>query len=70
VHQTELNITMTIDQRICEVARILAAGIVRLHERGALLARSDGPSASEKPGNSAQDCLELCTTTVLSVHTG
>jgi hypothetical protein len=45
--------TMTADERLREVAGILAAGILRLHSRAAL-----------------QDCLEVPTETVLTVHRG
>lgn len=62
-------LAMTPERRRQEVACILAGGILRLHARAALA----GPgtlSAPEKPGNSAEDCLEVSAETVLSVHTG
>jgi hypothetical protein len=46
---------MTPEQRRAEVARILAAGALRLVEQRSLAA----PSASKKPPESSQICLEL-----------
>jgi hypothetical protein len=62
--------TMTADQRRREVARILAAGVLRLHARAALPPDQDGVSGPENPAESSQDCLEVSLETVLSVHTG
>jgi hypothetical protein len=59
---------MTADQRLREVAAILAAGVLRLHSRAAL---SINPGQDRKPENSpksAPDCLEVSGQTVLSVH--
>jgi len=55
------------DQRIIELATILAGGIVRLHVRSALNVDVVSPEISRK---SAASCLELPEETVLSVHTG
>jgi len=52
-----------------EIARILAGGVLRLHARAAFVAAVE-LSGPEKPGNSAEDCLEVPAETVLSVHTG
>jgi hypothetical protein len=49
-----------------EVAQILARGVVRLHRRMPLDARSE----AEKPENSDRNCLEVPTDTVLSVTHG
>jgi hypothetical protein len=58
--------TLTADQRRREVAGILAAGILRLRSRAALLVQT----ALEKPENSAPNCLEVPDETRLSGHTG
>jgi hypothetical protein len=62
--------TMTTEQRYREVSRILAAGVLRLRARCALIGCGVGSSAPAKPGNSTQDSLEVLQKTVLSVHTG
>lgn len=56
------------DDSLREIARILAAGILRLRAREALPAEqlADGKNLP----NSGQDCLEVSDKTVLSVHTG
>lgn len=59
--------TMTPDERLSEVASILAAGVLRLHARAAL--SCDYP-APEKSQNSAPPGLELSDETVLSVNRG
>jgi hypothetical protein len=60
----------TCDERLREVAAILAAGILRLHSRAALPADPAQHSGPENPPESGQDCLEVPGKTVLSVHTG
>jgi len=61
---------LTPDERLAEVAGILATGILRLHVRAAL-----SPDASERPApknlaESGTSCLEVSEETVLSVHNG
>jgi hypothetical protein len=61
---------MTDDERLREVARILAAGVLRLHARAAL-----PPAPAQLPGTqilleSSPNCLEVPSETRLSVHTG
>jgi hypothetical protein len=52
----------TAEERLRKVAAIFAAGILRLHSRAAL---------PTNPGqDSVQDCLEVPTETVLTVHRG
>ncbi len=53
--------SLTPDERFTEVARILAAGILRLYTRAAL---------SENPPESGSSGLEVPDETVLSVHNG
>jgi hypothetical protein len=59
---------VTDDDVVHEVARILAAGILRLRSRAALHP-GDDPSTVNSP-KSGQDCLALPRETVLTVHTG
>jgi hypothetical protein len=59
---------LTADRRRGEVARILAAGILRLRARAAL--PGAGEPGPEKSAESVGDCLELSGGTRLSVHTG
>jgi hypothetical protein len=54
------------EQRLREIAAILAAAIVRLRLRAAL----PGGNAAEKPPESVSNCLDGSHETVLSVHTG
>ena len=61
---------MTADERLREIAAILAAGILRLRSRAALLADSGRATSRENSPDCGQDCLEVSTETVLSVHTG
>jgi hypothetical protein len=61
---------LTDDERLREVARILAAGVLRLGARAAL-----PPAAVQVPGpqflpETGPNCLEVPPETVLSVHTG
>lgn len=62
--------SLTPDERVAEVANILATGIVRLHTRAALSPDATGHSAVENPANSASPGLEVPDETVLSVHNG
>jgi hypothetical protein len=60
---------LTDDQRLREVARILAAGVLRLRAQAA------GPAPTQLPGpqilpESGPNSLEVPPKTVLSVHTG
>ena len=59
--------TLTPDERLSEVASILAAGVLRLHAGAALSGDHLGP---EKPPNSGPTGLEVSGETVLSVHRG
>jgi hypothetical protein len=60
---------MTADERLREVAAILAAGILRLSSRAALpdTGKHSGPKNPPEPG---RDCLEVSVETVLSDHKG
>ena len=61
---------LTPDQRLAEVASILAAGVLRLHTRAAI---PDTPEQLLAPGNlgkSDSPGLEVPGETVLSVHNG
>lgn len=62
------DVFLTPAARLCELAGILAAGILRLHVREALIADSDGDPAENlaEPGSAR---LEVPADTVLSVHT-
>jgi hypothetical protein len=59
----------TADERLREVASILAAGILRLRARAALAAAPD-PLDPRILLGLGQDCLDVPLETVLSVHTG
>jgi hypothetical protein len=59
--------TMTPDQRLREVAEILATAVLRLRVRAALPALV--PDA-EKPAESTANCLAVRPEMRLSVHTG
>jgi hypothetical protein len=58
----------TANQRVQEVASILARGLLRLHTRDALASSVDPHLTAENPPKSSQDCLEVPGTTVLSGH--
>ena len=62
------DVFLTPTARLCELAEILAAGILRLHVREALAANSDVDPAEKlpEPGSAR---LEVPAETVLSVHT-
>ena len=62
------DVFLTPAARLCELAEILAAGILRLHVREALVADSDGDPAKNLPEPSPAR-LEVPAETVLSVHT-
>jgi hypothetical protein len=62
--------TMTADERLREVAAILAAGILRLRSRAALPTDPGQVFGPKNLPESGQDCLEVCGETVLSVHRG
>lgn len=61
---------MTADERLREVAAILAVGILRLRSRAALPAPWADHSGPQNPRDAGQDCLEVSAKTVLSVHEG
>jgi hypothetical protein len=58
--------SMNSDERIREVARIFADGVLRLHARTAL---TSNPNFNNLP-KSSPDGLEDCVETGLSVHLG
>jgi hypothetical protein len=58
------------DERFRQLARLLAAGLLRLRDRPAEPAGSGSSPAPEKPPESAANRLELSAETRLSVHTG
>jgi hypothetical protein len=60
--------TMTAEQRSREIARVLAAGLRRLHERRILSVLGGENPEPEKSPKSIQSCLALPPKTVLSVH--
>ena len=62
------DVFLTPAARLCELAEILAAGILRLHVREALVANADGDPTENlpEPGSAR---LEVPAETVLSVHT-
>ena len=57
------------DDRRREIARILAAGVLRLHSRAALAVAPDA-TTQKNPEDSGQNCLEVPADPRLSVHTG
>jgi hypothetical protein len=61
--------TLTDDQRLREIARILARGVLRLRARVALPPAVHLPCPQILP-ESGPNCLEVPPETVLSVHTG
>ena len=58
------------DERRAEVAAILAAGVLRLHDRAAFPDELGDFPAKENSSDSGISCLEVSSETVLSVHTG
>ena len=63
------DVFMTPAARLCELAEILAAGILRLHVREALVADSDFDPSKHLP-EPGPARLEVPAETVLSVHNG
>jgi hypothetical protein len=61
---------MTADQRLREVAAILAAGLLRLRARSALPTDPGQVPGPENLPETGPDRLEVPAETVLSVHTG
>jgi hypothetical protein len=59
--------SLTADERMRELASILAAGVLRLRARAAL---SDKHSGQKNLPESPANCLDVPPTTVLSVHSG
>ena len=55
------------DERLAEVACILATGVLKLRARATL--HADGPRP-QSPPDFEPPCLEVSHETVLSVHTG
>jgi hypothetical protein len=64
------SLSMTPDERRAAIARILAAGILRLHTRAALPSASAPSSDAENTENPGSPRLEVPDETVLSVHSG
>ncbi len=62
--------TLTPDERLREVAAILAGGIVRLRLRAALPGTGGDEPGAEKPLENEPNCLEVGPEVRLSVHTG
>ena len=62
--------SMTPDERRAAIAKILAAGILRLHTRAALPSASASFSDAENNENLGSPRLEVPDETVLSVHNG
>ena len=61
---------LTSDERLREIARIFAAGVLRLHSRVALpTTRAQLPGPQNLP-KSAPNCLEVPREVRLSVHPG
>jgi hypothetical protein len=58
---------LTAEQRRLEIARILAAGVLRMRDHACL--QAVGPSPRNPP-ESERNCLELGGDPRLSVHTG
>jgi hypothetical protein len=47
------------NERLRDIAAILAEGVLRLHSRAALVATGDQASGAENSPNSSLNCLEL-----------
>ena len=62
--------SMTPDERRAAIAKILAAGILRLHTRAALPSASASTSDAKNTENPGAPRLEVPNETVLSVHNG
>jgi len=61
---------LTPDQRRAELTRVLAAAVLRLHDRAALAAPAAPIPAPENPQNSVRDGLEVGADLRLSGPTG
>ena len=61
---------LTPDERLAELADILAAGVLRLRARAALSGAASGEVAPKESDRGGVSCLEVPTETVLSVHDG
>ena len=59
--------SMTPEERLVEVAAILAAGVLRLRSRAAVSAPVGLPESSQESG---RNCLDDCRETRLSGHRG
>jgi hypothetical protein len=70
MHPHDDSAPLTSDQRLREVAAILAAGILRLHARATPPPDPVQVSAPKDPPESGHVSLEVQEETVLSVHTG
>lgn len=55
------------EDRVAEIAAILAAGVLRLRARSALIAENSDVS---DPADSGRNCLEVCRETRLHEHHG
>ena len=64
------SLSMTPDERRAAIAKILAAGILRLHTRAALPPASGSSHDAENTENPGSPRLEVPDETVLSVHNG
>jgi hypothetical protein len=62
--------TLTADERLRQVAALLAAGVLRLRDRAALPADPGEHPAPENPQENGQDSLEVLAHAVLTVHGG
>lgn len=70
MHHDNEEVRLTPVARRFELASIFAAGILRLHVRGALIASSEGDPPAENLPKSGSVRLEVPAETVLSVTTG
>jgi hypothetical protein len=61
---------MAPDGRLLEVARILAAGVLRLYAGRVTAAPAAGTPTPENLSKSVSNCLEVPAPPVLSVHNG
>jgi hypothetical protein len=64
------SLNLTPDERLREVARILAVGVRRLRTQALVVAGPGVRFDSENPEASSRDCLELSAQPRLSVHGG
>jgi hypothetical protein len=61
---------MTPEERLVEVAAILAEGVLRLRRRAAIPVVSGGVTALQNPLESGRNCLDECAETRLHGHRG